>query len=99
MSWTARKTKGAPRNCRLLLLFKERLIGQLDSIRKRRGRAPAQFGEAGDIEQFTRRTVGPRGVEADPTDIANGRRDHAGEFGDRDVFAGADVDQFVARID
>src|SRR5450759_738217 len=67
------------------------LIGELDAILERGARAPAQFGEPADIEQFARRAVGPRGVEADRAGISDSRRHHAREFGDRDVLAGADI--------
>jgi hypothetical protein len=51
------------------------LISQPDAILERGAGAPAQFGEAADIEQFARRAVGLRGVEADPaaTSGVNGK--------------------------
>ena len=73
-------------------------IGQLNSAIERGACAPAQFSKAADIEQFARRAVGPRGVEADLAGVSDGRGDHSRKFGDRDVLAGADVDQFPVGI-
>src|SRR3979490_2407926 len=97
----------APRNddgergglLRRLLGFAEvSLVSELDSIFQRGARAPAQFGKAADIEQFARGAVRPRGVEADLAGISAGRATHAREFRNRDVLAGADVDQSFAGI-
>jgi hypothetical protein len=50
---------------------------------------PAEFRLPADLEHFARGVVRRRGVKADSPGIADGRRDQAGEFGDRDVIAGA----------
>src|SRR5512144_1799808 len=81
-----------------LRLAEERLIGEPDALLERGRGAPAELGQPADVEQFSRRAVRARGVKADPTGIADGSRDHAGEFSDRDVLAGADIDQFVSGI-
>ena len=76
-----------------------RLIGELDSFLERGAGAPAKPGKTADVEQFARRPVRPRGVEADLAGVSDGRGDHAGEFGDGDVLAGADIDQFFGRAE
>src|SRR5436309_15074162 len=81
-----------------LRLGEERLIGQPDAVLERGRGAPAELGQVADIEQFSRGAVGARGVKADLATVTDGRRDHAGEFGDRDVLAGADIDQLIAGI-
>src|SRR4029079_1169266 len=81
-----------------LRLAEERLIGEPDALFQRRAGAPAELRQPADIEQLARRAVRPRSVKADLAGIADRRRDHAGEFGDRDVLAGADIDQFVSGI-
>src|SRR5262245_6829297 len=63
-----------------LRLAEESLIGEPDPLLQRRAGAPAEFCQPADIEQLARRAVGPRGIEADLAGIADGRRDHAGEF-------------------
>src|SRR5260370_38007175 len=88
-----------PSDTLLVMLVQIRLISKPDSFLERGAGAPAKPGKTADVEQFARRAVRPRGVEADLAGIANGRGDHAGEFGDGDVLAGADIDQFVAGID
>ena len=50
---------------RLLRLAQIRLISQPDALLERGARAPAELGEPADIEQFARRAVGPRRIEAD----------------------------------
>src|SRR5947207_11132554 len=74
-----------------LRLAQERLIGEPDALLQRRAGAPAKLGQPADVQQFSRRAVRARSVETDLSGIADGRRDHAGEFGDRDVLAGADI--------
>jgi hypothetical protein len=69
-----------------------RLVSELDSFPERGGRAPAEFCQAADVEQFARRAVGPRRIEADLVGVADDGGDQAGEFGVRDVLAGADID-------
>src|SRR5260370_17354262 len=88
-----------PSDTLLVMLVQIRLISKPDSFLERGAGAPAKPGKTADVEQFARRAVRPRGVEADFAGIANGRGHHAGEFGDGDVLAGADIDQFVAGID
>src|SRR2546423_14689213 len=73
-------------------------IGQSNSILKRGACAPAQFRKPADIEQLVRRAVGPRGVEGDLAGISDSRSHQSRELCNRDVLAGADIDQTVARI-
>src|SRR5579863_7043028 len=82
----------------LFRLLQIRLISEPDAVLKRGAGAPAEFGNAADVEQFSWRAVGPRGIETDRTAIADGRGHHPGEFGDRDVLAGADIDQLAAGV-
>src|SRR5437773_10419708 len=83
---------------RLLLLVQKRLVGEPDAILQRGRGAPAEFGEPADIEQFSRRAVRARRIEADLAAKAYGLGHHAREFGDGDVLAGADIDQLALRI-
>src|SRR5438132_10683169 len=76
-------------------LAKESPIGEPDAILERGAAAPAEFRQPADVEQFARGAVRPRGVEADLAGIPDRRRDHAGEFGDRNVLASADIDQLA----
>src|SRR5258707_2864588 len=91
-------TRRATSLSRLFGFAEIRPIGQPNSILKRGARAPAQFGKAADVEQFARRAVGPRGVEADLAAVSDGCGHHAREFGDGNVFAGADVDQLIRGV-
>src|SRR5947207_6409915 len=83
---------------RLPRLAQVSLIGEPDSVLERGAGAPAELVEAADVEQFARRAVGPRGVEADCPGIADHTCNDAREIGDGDVLAGADVDEFPAGI-
>src|SRR6266436_7049509 len=91
-------TRRATSLSRLFGFAEIRPIGQPNSILKRGARAPAQFGKAADVEQFARRAVGPRGVEADLAAVPDSRGHHAREFGNGNVFAGADVGQFIRGV-
>src|SRR6476646_6582765 len=80
------------RSLRRLLRFAEiSPIGQSNSVCKRGACAPAQFGKTADIEQFARRTVGPRGIEADLAAVSDAHSHQAREFGNGNIFAGADI--------
>src|SRR6266702_5918188 len=75
-----------------------RRICALQTIVKRRRRTPAKLVETADVEQLARRAVGTRGVETDFAAVTDDLGDHAGELGDGDVLAGADIDQLRLRI-
>jgi len=63
-----------------------------------RSGAPAEPTEPRHVQELARRAIRPRGVEHEAAGIADDIGHETGELGDRDVFAGADIDEFVVGI-
>src|SRR6185312_457087 len=82
----------------LPVLAQIRLVREPYAVLQRGARAPAEFRETADVEQLARRAVGLRGVVADAALVTDGSRYHAGEIGNADILAGADVDHLRIRI-
>src|SRR5262249_17741052 len=61
-------------------------------------RAPAQCIDGRNIEKLARRAVRPRRVELDFAAKADDPGNHPGKIGDRNVFAGPDIEELQIGI-
>src|SRR4051794_31016665 len=84
--------------CRLLVLAQKCLVGEPDALLQPRAGTPAELCEPAHIQQLSGRAVWPRRIEADFAAVADGRGHKAGKLGNRNVLAGADIDEFSLRI-